>query len=206
MKKILCFGDSNTWGYNPADATRFGEGIRWTSILQGKLAKEVEIIEEGLCGRTTIFEDKDRPNRKGVDSLEQIFRNLEHIDSVILMLGTNDCKSFYNTTEKKIVAGIEECLNIVLKHVPPENILLISPIHLGKDVWRKEYDPEFDERSVKISYRLKKEYKRLADNKKVRFLAASDYVEPSCVDQEHLDGKAHAIFADVVYHRIKECA
>lgn len=206
MKKILCFGDSNTWGYNPSDASRFGEGVRWTSILQRKLVGQSEIIEEGLCGRTTIFEDRWRPNRRGIDSLEEIFENTEHIDSVILMLGTNDCKSFYNTTEKTIVAGVEKCLNLVLKHVPPENILLVSPIHLGKDVWRNEYDPEFDENSVEVSYRLKKEYKNLAHNKKVRFLAASDYVEPSGIDQEHLDSKSHAIFADVIYGKLRECA
>ena len=67
MQQVLCFGDSNTWGYNPENGERFPWGIRWTSILQQKLAnKDIRIIEEGLCGRTTVFEDPLRQGRKGV--------------------------------------------------------------------------------------------------------------------------------------------
>lgn len=52
MKKVLCFGDSNTWGYNPSTKDRFPKEIRWTGILQGKLGSEdTKIIEEGLVGR-----------------------------------------------------------------------------------------------------------------------------------------------------------
>ena len=65
MQQVLCFGDSNTWGYNPENGERFPWGIRWTSILQQKLAdKEIRIIEEGLCGRTTVFEDPLRQGRR----------------------------------------------------------------------------------------------------------------------------------------------
>ena len=54
---ILCFGDSNTWGYRPDRKGRFDENTRWTGLLQQKLGPEYHIIEEGLCGRTTIFQD-----------------------------------------------------------------------------------------------------------------------------------------------------
>ena len=73
MKNILCFGDSNTWGFIPETKERFPEGVRWTSLLQNKLSgQDFRVLEEGLCGRTTIFEDKIRPNRKGIDSLVSI--------------------------------------------------------------------------------------------------------------------------------------
>ena len=70
MKRILAFGDSNTWGLIPGTKPfeRYSEDIRWTGILQKKLP-DAKIIEEGLCGRTTIFEDRFRPGRKGIDTL-----------------------------------------------------------------------------------------------------------------------------------------
>lgn len=50
MKQILCFGDSNTWGYDGESRERLPWGVRWTSLLQEKLNKEkYRVIEEGLC-------------------------------------------------------------------------------------------------------------------------------------------------------------
>ena len=70
MKNILVFGDSNTWGLIPGTHERYPWGVRWTSILQEKeRCNNTRIIEEGLCGRTTIFEDELRPGRKGLDML-----------------------------------------------------------------------------------------------------------------------------------------
>ena len=52
MKTILCFGDSNTWGYNPENRQRFGPEERWTGILRNSLGEDYRVIEEGLNGRT----------------------------------------------------------------------------------------------------------------------------------------------------------
>ena len=56
MRNILCFGDSNTYGHNPSGG-RWPLHERWPGILQELLGEEYHIIEEGLCGRTTVFED-----------------------------------------------------------------------------------------------------------------------------------------------------
>ena len=204
MKNILCFGDSNTWGFIPETKERFPEGVRWTSLLQNKLSgQDLRVLEEGLCGRTTIFEDKIRPNRKGIDSLVSIIDNYDTIDYVVLMLGTNDCKSCYHNSAKTIAKGIENCLDIILDRIPAENVLLISPIWLGEDVWKEQYDPEFDRESVEVSKQLKKEYCRVAKERNIKFLAASDYVLASPEDQEHMSAKSHSIFADVVFEALK---
>ena len=64
MREILCFGDSNTYGLIPGTKERYKENIRWTGILQQKLKEQdCRIVEEGLCGRTTVFEDELRKNR-----------------------------------------------------------------------------------------------------------------------------------------------
>ena len=112
MKQILAFGDSNTWGLVPGShpQERYPWGVRWTSILQEK-RKDVRVIEEGLCGRTTVFEDELRPGRNGINSLPVILESHSPIDQVIIMLGTNDRKSFYNVSANTIGKGIERCLD-----------------------------------------------------------------------------------------------
>ncbi|MDD7403015.1 MAG: hypothetical protein PUH02_03620 [bacterium] len=125
------------------------------------------------------------------------------IDMVILMLGTNDCKKYYKNSAVEIAKGIADCLDIILEYVAPENVLLVSPILLGKDVWKDEFDPEFDKESVQISKKLKYEYSKVANQKKVHFLAASEYASPSVADQEHLDESGHARLADAIYDCIR---
>lgn len=204
MKNILCFGDSNTWGYNPDTKGRFPWGVRWTSRLQDKLnSDEVNIIEQGLCGRTTIFEDETRPDRNGVITLKEIFSKENNIDSVILMLGTNDCKTYYGNTEREIAKGVEECLDLVLKYVTPEHVLLVSPIQLGENVWKDEFDPEFNKESVLVSKNLKAAYEEVARERNVHFLAASEYAVPSASDQEHLDVNGHMKLANAIFNSVK---
>lgn len=203
MKQILAFGDSNTWGLIPGSAPyeRYPWGVRWTSILQEK-RKDVRVIEEGLCGRTTVFEDELRPGRKGINSLPVLLESHYPVDIAIIMLGTNDCKSFYNVSSTTIGKGIERCLDALEKYVEPENILLIAPMNLGDDVWKPEKDPEFNQKSVETSKELKEVYRRIATKKGVKFLAASDYVRPSDIDNEHMDEASHRTFAEVVYKNL----
>ena len=97
MKRILAFGDSNTWGYIPGKKGRYPKSIRWTGLLNDSI-EEADIIEEGLCGRTTIFEDELRKGRRGVELLPVLLESHYPIDGAILMLGTNDCKKAYNAS------------------------------------------------------------------------------------------------------------
>lgn len=205
MKQVVCFGDSNTWGLIPGTKERYSWGERWTSILQEKLnVDKVRVIEEGLCGRTTVFEDAYRANRNGLKSIPFILESQKPIDAVILMLGTNDCKSAYQPNAYKIGRGIEQCIDALLDEISPEKILLISPIWLGEEVWKPEFDPEFDKNSVEVSRQLKNTYRKIALAKGIHFGAASDYVKPSPKDQEHLDVDSHGILTDAVYSKLKE--
>lgn len=200
MKQILCFGDSNTWGYNPKTGQRFPWGVRWTSVLQQKLGfEEYRIVEEGLCGRTTVFEDELRPGRRGSDVISFLLETHAPVDEIIIMLGTNDCKAVYNANETVIGKGIEKLLQIIYRVQPDIKILLISPIFLGDDVWRKEFDPEFNEKSVDISHKLKGVYESIAQEHKISFLSASDYASYSTDDMEHMDEYNHERLAEAIY-------
>ena len=114
MKRILCFGDSNTWGLIPGTKERYPGEVRWTGLVQNKL-DDTKIIEEGLCGRTTVFEDEIRPFRKGVDTLPLILESASPLDGVIIMLGTNDCKAYYNANPHIIGKGLERCIEEIEK-------------------------------------------------------------------------------------------
>ena len=203
MKNILAFGDSNTWGLIPGTKERYPWGVRWTSLVQEKLG-DARIVEEGLCGRTTVFEDELRPLRKSVDALPMVLESVSPIDYAIVMLGTNDCKTLFHANAYTISKGLEKCLSEVKKYVSPEKIIVVSPIHLGDDVWKEEKDPEFSVSSVDTSKRLKGYYKELAIENGYRFLAASDFARASEVDDEHLDEDGHKKLADALVSFLEE--
>ena len=205
MKNILCFGDSNTYGYIPGGYGRYEYGVRWTSILAEKLRNDdCRILEEGLCGRTTVFEDKSRYNRCGTSMLPAIIETHNPIDVVVVMLGTNDCKAEFSPSVEKIGNGIRKIISQVKENERNAKILLISPILLGESVWMDGFDPEFSKESVEISKGLKIKYKEIADSENIHFLAASDYANPSPVDMEHMDEEGHRIFAEEVFKKLKQ--
>lgn len=204
MKTIFAYGDSNTWGLIPGTSRRYPWGERWTSLLQEKAGSRARVIEEGLCGRTTIFEDELRPARRGLDTLPFLLESHSPLDAAILMLGTNDCKAVYHAPAPVIAKGIELCLDELLKELSADKILLISPIELGQNVWRPDKDPEFDRDSVETSRLLKAEYQRVAKERGTAFLAASDLASPSEIDEEHLTAEGHKALAEAVYDKLKE--
>lgn len=84
MKQILCYGDSNTWGYDGESRERLPWGVRWTSLLQEKLNKEeYRVIEEGLCGRTTVFENPLRDGRKGTALFPTLLETHAQVDVIV---------------------------------------------------------------------------------------------------------------------------
>ncbi len=204
MKTVLCYGDSNTYGYKPDGTGRYPESIRWTGILKEKLKeKQSEVIEEGLVGGTTVFEDSFRPGRKGIELLYPLLESHAPVDELILMLGTNDCKTHYKASAKVIGLGIERVIKEARRFNENLEILLLSPIHLGANVWKDGFDPEFNEESVEVSKQLKEVYREIAEKYRCKFFAASDVAEPSEIDEEHLNEAGHKALAEAVYEIIK---
>lgn len=204
MKQILCFGDSNTYGLIPGTTKRYGWNIRWTGILDEALrVKGYRIIEEGLCGRTTVFPDSFREGRKGTDVLPILLESHNPIDIVILMLGTNDCKAVYHATAEIIGKGIERLINQIKQKIPKVKIILVSPIHLGEGVWEEGFDTEFSDSSVETSKKLHKVYNRIADGNGIYYLKASEYAKPSPTDREHLDEVGHRKLAEGLLHLLE---
>lgn len=203
MKQILCFGDSNTYGLIPGTKERYPWEVRWTGILaQGVKEKGFQVVEEGLCGRTTVFEDELRENRKGAAVLPMILESHQPLEKVILMLGTNDCKTIYQASAEVIGKGIEKLVHQIQAADENIEILLVSPILLGEGVGEEGYDPEFNQESVRISKELKIVYEQVAKRNGCTFLAASDYAKASGADREHLDETGHRRLAEAVLQKI----
>lgn len=203
MKSVLCFGDSNTYGLKPDGTGRYEKNERWTGILSDLLKNtDYEVIEEGLVGRTTVFEDNTRIGRNGSKLLPVLLESHGPVDIVVLMLGTNDCKTVYNASPTLIARGTEILLKQIRANNNQAKILLLSPIYLGEQVWKQEYDPEFDEKSVVVSKELKAVFAKLAEEFDCMFLAASDVAKPSETDQEHMDKESHRFLAEAVYKKL----
>ena len=201
----LCYGDSNTYGLVPKENARYPWGIRWTSRLNEKLGLlQYRVIEEGLCGRTTIFDDPFRDHRNGAKFVNAVLETHGASDLIILMLGTNDCKTAYKTTPQLIGKGVETVIAKIRSFAPDSKILLVSPIHLGEKVWEKSYDPEFSRESVDVSKGLADVYAEIARNEHLYFLDASDVAAPSDTDQEHLNEEGHAKLAEAIYEKVDD--
>lgn len=161
------------------------------------------MIEEGLCGRTTVFQDDLREGRRGLDLIGVTLEMHNPIDLFIVMLGTNDCKTRYNASAGTIAKGLAQVIQKARKNVSqPFNLLVISPIHLGEGVGDPGFDPEFDEKSVEVSKKLAEEYHKVALLHHAAFLDASAFASPSTTDREHLDAAGHAALANAIYEKV----
>ena len=206
MKTILCYGDSNTYGYDPKTGFRYPYKDRWTTILQKRLGNEVLVIPEGLNGRTTCFEDEIRPGRNGFAYLEPCLHSHGPIDLVVLMLGTNDLKIRFQLTPTDIGKAIDRLIRTIKIITPqkrvdqkPAKILLISPPHLGENLCDLPYGEEMGfERGIKYSKRLGPIYEEWARVHQIDYLDGAQYAKPSKLDGCHLTIESH--------HRLGEAA
>jgi lysophospholipase L1-like esterase len=192
-KRILCFGDSNTWGYNPSDGSRFSSEVRWTGILARELGARFEIVEEGLNGRTTVWDDPIGGNKSGKDYLIPCLESHKPVVMVIILLGTNDLKHRFSLTAFDIAEGAGILVKIIKNSgVGPDGtapeVLLLAPPELGE--LSGDGISEF-KGGVEKSHQFSKEFKRVSDMLGCKFLDLSEIVVPSDFDGVHLDPESH---------------
>lgn len=199
MKNILCFGDSNTWGYSPQDGIRFSLDIRWTGVLQKSLGPSYRIIEEGLNGRTIFVNEEGkeaRSLRSGSDVLPVILESHRPLDLVTIMLGTNDLKLEFNLTVEQIAQGAKElCKTVLNSEYLADNlpqILLISPTHIGSTIMPEQ--EEFFNQAREKSYQFAECYQKVTSDLGIHFLDAAKIVEPSEGEGVHWDADQHIKF------------
>lgn len=205
-KRILCYGDSNTWGRSGKSVDRYPSNVRWTGLLQKKLGNKYEIIEEGLRSRTTDIDDDDPqfPGRNGLEYLRPCLESHNPLDVVILWLGTNDLKSKFNRTPVEVGVGIKKNIKLIQANAKDtqgnqSQILLIGPplvieTHLGSGT-------QFSG-AQKKSEELGLVYEQIAKDFDCAFLDLSQVVMPGAYDGVHLERESHPTVASLIYERI----
>lgn len=203
-KRILCYGDSNTWGYiSGSDHQRYGVGERWTSILAELLGNKFEIIEEGLNSRTLTSNDT-RPGKEGKNGYEYLIPCLDThdpINLVILMLGTNELKTTYNKSAKEIGEIFEQYFVKTILNRKSQcqdtypKLLIVTPPVVNEDAQYCKADNKYVG-AEKKSEELNDIYKVIAEKYNCYFL--SNQGLETGVDGVHLTKESHKILAEAL--------
>lgn len=212
IKRIVCFGDSNTWGYNPETGTRYPSTVRWTGILQQLLGDEYLIVEEGQNGRTIANPDNAEWGTKaGIDYVIPMIESHMPMDMLIIMLGSNDLKAKFNYPAPDIAGCLQNLLVKVKGHLdyhlgcPDLKILIVSPPQIGEKIATSPFAPFVDvNRVIEVSKELPKWYKMVADQFGCAFLDATGLVSGGETDSLHLSKESHEILAKAIYKKITE--
>ena len=203
-KRILCYGDSNTWGANATDHARYADNTRWTGVLAKQLGSPYTLIEEGLNGRTTVHEDPTDPYRNGRDYLFPCLRSQQPLDLVILMLGTNDLKTRFSISAWDIADGVRALAEIILASDAGRNntapkLLIMSPPPLVKT----NLLPQFTG-AVEKSKHLAKHYADVAKTLGCHYFDASKVIKTSKLDGVHWDASEHEVLGKKLTEVVKK--
>ena len=208
--RILCYGDSNTWGYiSGSDHQRYGNSERWTKVLANLLGDKFEVIEEGLNSRTLISNDP-RPGKEGKNGYKYLIPCLDThdpIDLVILMLGTNELKYTYNKTPEEIGNLLEQyfvktILNrkSQIKDSYPK-LLIIAPPIVSEETGYGRKENKYLGASEK-SKKLNDIYKNIAEKYNCYFLS-NDGLDVG-IDGVHLTKESHKMLANSLFKIVKK--
>ncbi len=197
--RILCYGDSNTFGYIPGRGGRYNCHTRWPGRLQELLGSEYQVMEEGLCGRTTAFEDVTEPGRNGLDRIRDAVERSLPLDVLVIMLGSNDCKAQFGASAQEIAGGLEQVAAQARGgEASGFRVLLVAPAAMTDRVMHSGFGSEFDQRSIKVSKELAEAYEALARKCGCDFLDGSKVTQVSEIDGLHLDAEGHGRLAEAV--------
>lgn len=213
MKHVLCYGDSNTWGFIPGTARRYDEHTRWTGVLQDILGGEWRVHEEGLNARMSIFDSpfKGNVNTNGRDLFATVLDSQKPIDVLVICLGTNDLK--YHPAWHA-AQGVGQLVNYA-RHVDTMNpwgehvfrngprILVISPIAIGEDLVNRSVNDDLVGKHEE-SRKFPKVFADMCAGNGVVFLDAQTIAEPSPVDCIHMEPEGHRALGEAVAAKVLE--
>jgi len=207
MKTVLCYGDSNTWGYDPATRARYPPDVRWTGVLATRLGTEFRLVEEGLNGRTTRWDDPIETGRNGLTYLRPCIESHRPLDLIVIMLGTNDLKRRFDLSASDIAQSAAELAEMAsrLAQAPDGShakVLLVAPPAVTT---LTEFDQMFDgarEKSRQFSH-----YYRLAAGwHHLPFFDAGAVIVSSEKDGIHFDPEEHCKLGEALADEVQRLA
>jgi lysophospholipase L1-like esterase len=204
MKTVLCYGDSNTWGYDPATRARYPPHVRWTGVLAARLGAEYRVVEEGLNGRTTRWDDPIELGRNGLASLRPCIDSHQPLDLIVIMLGTNDLKRRFDLSASDIAQSAAALAAMAWRfaHGPDGShaeVLFVAPPAVTT---LTEFDQMFDgarEKSRQFSH-----YYRLAAGwHHLPFFDAGSAIVSSEKDGIHFDAEEHRKLGEALADEVR---
>lgn len=193
MKTVLCYGDSLTWGYNPDGPSRHAFEDRWPSVLQEELGASVEIIADGLNGRTTAYDDHlAGEDRNGARTLPVALGAHSPLDLVVIMLGANDMKPWIHGNAFVSRHGMARLAQIVRTHpyqldASAPKLLIVSPPPIS-ETDNVDFTAAFAG-GIEASAHLAGQYAVLAEEIGCAFFDAGTVAKTSPLDGIHLDAE-----------------
>ncbi len=207
--RIVCFGDSNTWGYNPRTKTRFPETVRWTGLLQEALGNRYLVIEEGQNGRTIASDDPCEGDKNGMLSVIPCIESQSPFDLLILMLGSNDMKKKFHYASIDIAGEMQQMLEKIrsfcqyhMEKAP--KILLLSPPYVGENIRESWLGDCFGyEHALELSHQMAPWYQELAKMYECDFMDAALYANAGRTDSLHMEEDGHSGLAKALTTYVK---
>jgi lysophospholipase L1-like esterase len=192
--RILCYGDSNTWGFSPRGGMRFPPGVRWPGVLVRCLGPGVTVLEEGLNGRTLLSLAPPGHPLNGAEALPSILKAHLPVELLILFLGINDLFAFREPSAAELAAGLRELLTAITAEapgrppqLPADRVVVLPPVSVNPEVGAVS----LYRRQLEFSYRLAEEYARVARDLGCTFFDPGTVIASSALDGVHLEAEAH---------------
>lgn len=206
MKTIVCFGDSNTWGHDPASGERFAHEVRWPGILRATLGPQFHVIEEGMNGRTTVWDDPVEDLMSGLAYLAPCLKSHHPLDLLVILLGTNDCKARWGLPASDIARSAGRLVDRALAsgcgpHDGPPRVLLIAPPPIAS-VSGTQFESMFAGAEARSAL-LGALYAVEAAERNCAFLDAGQVVVSSPLDGIHLEASEHRKLGEAVAQRVR---
>lgn len=197
MKKIVCFGDSNTFGFIPETGERYDADSRWSGILKSLAKDKFKITEAGCNNRTAFSDNPAGYMQTGYKALEPIVKSKP--DCIILAIGTNDLQFGYNNSIKDIEKGMESLVKSIKDTNSGIDIIIAAPSVIKKNILGSFFAAMFDETSIEKSFELPQICKKIAEKYNCSFIDFNKIAEASDTDGLHYDKEAHIKIAHAVF-------
>ncbi|GHU06501.1 hydrolase [Betaproteobacteria bacterium] len=214
MKHVLCYGDSNTWGWD-ADTCDLKTGIarrmpyeaRWPGVAQKLLGAEYRLMENAMNGRTLMNEDPYSPRRLGIVSLEEAVEANAPLDLIVLALGVNELKHMFNLSAGMIARGLEKLVITAQQSYyayPAPRVLVISPAPVRPDIEKRLFGFNFGPLAYGKSLEFSQLYGNVAERHGCGYLdAASLDLTLNDIDGLHYNREDHAKLGKAIAEKIK---
>ena len=209
---VVCFGDSNTWGYSVARAAdpvpRLPAEDRWVSVTARALGPGHVVIAEGLPGRTTVFDEPiEGEHLNGHRLLRACLETHKPVDVVVVVLGTNDLKSLYSASAWDIARDAGKLLDVVaISGCGPDGsapqALLVAPPPTRVTGLGAPFEDVLERADAK-SRRFDAEFSAVAEDRGVAYLNAGDVIESSPIDGVHWSPQAHRAIGQAIAASVK---